>query len=406
MIIFWSWQSDIPKEIGRFFVRDALREAIEALKTDQELVEPIEREAAARLQVDSDRQGVPGSPDLAATIFEKIEKADVFVADVTLVGATPDGKKLINSNVAIEYGHAHRALGARRVLMVQNLHYGDGDALPFDLRQKSWPLHYTIAPGASKAEIKTERDKLKAQFVVALRPYLTMTAAAPPEHVPTPATFTKAVFFQPNEILAQNHAPPPDAIDYHFSQRSALYLRLMPVRTRATPIKLTRLYDDVLNRRVDLLLRNLYMGVGDRNTYGAITYEPHGAATEPRAFTQVFPNGEFWAVTTEMFVRHQSDDLIPTTNVRNIFGRVLENFVGLSNGYGNGTPLRAIIGGVGLRGKRLGIGPHSMSQPIHVDERQIEIDLVAGSQDERDAAIATWLAELYDIAGVRHDDEG
>jgi hypothetical protein len=138
MKIFWSWQSDTPKEIGRFFVRDALREAIQALKTDEDLLEPVEREAAAKLELDSDRQGVPGTPDLAATIFEKIEAADVFLADVSLVGATPDGKKLINSNVAIEYGHAHHALTFRRVLMVQNNHHGDGDALPFDLRQKSW----------------------------------------------------------------------------------------------------------------------------------------------------------------------------------------------------------------------------------------------------------------------------
>ena len=149
-MIFWSWQSDTPKDIGRFFVRDALREAIQTLKTDEDLLEPVEREVAARLEHrDSDRQGVPGSPDLAATIFEKIEAADVFLADVTLVGETPDGKKLINSNVAIEYGHAHHALTFRRVLMVQNNHYGDGDALPFDLRQKSWPLQFMLAPGAS-----------------------------------------------------------------------------------------------------------------------------------------------------------------------------------------------------------------------------------------------------------------
>jgi hypothetical protein len=91
----------------------------------------------------------------------------------------------------------------------------------------------------------------------------------------------------------------------------ALYLRLIPRNARASLIKLTRLYDDVLNRRIDLLLRNLYMGVGDRNAHGAIAYEPHGSATEPRAFTQVFPNGEFWAVTTEMFVNHQGDELTP-----------------------------------------------------------------------------------------------
>jgi hypothetical protein len=33
--------------------------------------------------MDSDPQDVPGSPDLAATIFQKIEKAVLFQADVT-----------------------------------------------------------------------------------------------------------------------------------------------------------------------------------------------------------------------------------------------------------------------------------------------------------------------------------
>ena len=86
------------------------------------------------------------------------------------------------------------------------------------------------------------------------------------------------------------------------------------------------------------------MGVGDRNAHGAITYEPHGTAASPRAFTQVFPNGELWAVTTEMFARHQGDELIPMTNVRNIFGRVLENFVQLAvNRRSNLTPYRRPI---------------------------------------------------------------
>lgn len=84
---------------------------------------------------------------------------------------------------------------------------------------------------------------------------------------------------------------------------------------------------------------------------------------------------------------------------------MLENFVTLSNGYGTGTPLRVIMGGVGLRGKRLGIGRHQISQPIQVDERQIAVELPTGSRDERDEAVAAWLAELYDIAAVRHGDE-
>ncbi|SPP97824.1 hypothetical protein [Bradyrhizobium vignae] len=88
MKLFWSWQADTPGPVARFFVRDTLLEAIDALRADKDLVEPIEREARDALHLDSDRQGVPGSPDLAATIFGKIEQSAVFVADVTLVGAT------------------------------------------------------------------------------------------------------------------------------------------------------------------------------------------------------------------------------------------------------------------------------------------------------------------------------
>jgi hypothetical protein len=280
MIIFWSWQSDTPKQIGHYFVRDALREAIAQLKADHELLEPAERDAAAALTLDSDRQGVPGSPDLAATIFEKIVRADVFVADVTLVGQTPDGKKLINSNVAIEYGHAHHALTFKRVLMVQNRHYGDGDELPFDLRQKSWPIHFNLAPDATKPQIVAERAKLKTQLVTALRPYLSIAGPSRPRHEPIPSTFTKAVFHAEGEILARNHAPAPDAIDYYFAQRRAMYLRLMPVVARDADLKQTGLYEDVLNRRIDLLLRNGMAAAADRNAYGAIAYEPHGYGAE------------------------------------------------------------------------------------------------------------------------------
>jgi hypothetical protein len=98
MKVFSSWQADTPGNVGRFFVRNALIEAIEVLKADKEITEPSEREAAEAMHYDADRQGVPGSPDLVATIFRKIEEAAVFIADVTLAGQTPDGK--LRSNTA------------------------------------------------------------------------------------------------------------------------------------------------------------------------------------------------------------------------------------------------------------------------------------------------------------------
>src|SRR4051812_15217127 len=103
MKVFWSWQSDHPGKIARHFVRYALEQAINDLKQEPEI-----EEAGRDVELDHDRKGVPGSPDLAAVILEKIRNSNVFVADVTPVGQV-DGspeKRLINSNVAIELGYA------------------------------------------------------------------------------------------------------------------------------------------------------------------------------------------------------------------------------------------------------------------------------------------------------------
>jgi hypothetical protein len=133
MKVFWSWQSDTPGKVGRHLVRDAIKDAIAVLKQPQDIEEPSEREARESVDIDHDRKGVSGSPDLARTILDKIAKAAVFVGDVTLVGENPsrgeDGtkKRLINSNVAIEYGFALNALTDSRVLLVQNTHFGSRD---------------------------------------------------------------------------------------------------------------------------------------------------------------------------------------------------------------------------------------------------------------------------------------
>jgi hypothetical protein len=128
-------------------------------------------------------------------------------------------------------------------------------------------------------------------------------------------------------------------------------------------------------RRIDLLLRHRYTGAPDRNRFGAIVYEPHGTATVPRALTQAFTNGELWAISTEMFARWRGDVLIPCTNVGNIFGRVLQNFVELSrDSFGNGWPTNVVLGGVGLTGMRLGVGPNAVGL-IHQDELEVRREL-------------------------------
>lgn len=68
-ILFYSWQSDLPNSTNRGFIQRALEDAAVKIAADDTVaVEPV---------VDRDTQGVPGSPDIAATIFGKIAGADI-----------------------------------------------------------------------------------------------------------------------------------------------------------------------------------------------------------------------------------------------------------------------------------------------------------------------------------------
>ena len=92
-----------------------------------------------------------GTIDIAKVIFDKIEKCDVFIADVTLVGKYKKGKifnkniKYIpNCNVMLELGYAAAILSWERVILVFNEKYGRPDDLPFDLRQHRLIIFWAI----------------------------------------------------------------------------------------------------------------------------------------------------------------------------------------------------------------------------------------------------------------------
>ena len=95
-VIFYSWQSDLPNATNRSFIEKALENAAKAIRNDDSIsVEPV---------IDRDTAGVPGSPDIATTIFQKIEKADVFVCDVSFINQGTDARQTPNPNVLLELG--------------------------------------------------------------------------------------------------------------------------------------------------------------------------------------------------------------------------------------------------------------------------------------------------------------
>jgi hypothetical protein len=58
MKIFWSWQSDTPETTGRYFVRDALIEAVAQLKIPEDIEEPTTAANREAIHADFDREGV------------------------------------------------------------------------------------------------------------------------------------------------------------------------------------------------------------------------------------------------------------------------------------------------------------------------------------------------------------
>jgi hypothetical protein len=156
--VFYAWQSDSPSRDNRNFIESAIEAALKSIQKAGNI------QSSPRL--DKDTKGVPGIPDIANTIMEKIHASDLIVADVSFIGKAGEGKeddKLIpNPNVMIELGYALSELGWERIIIVLNTSTGAPEDLPFDLRNRRWPIVYEIKAAteqAVKAEIKNSLTK-------------------------------------------------------------------------------------------------------------------------------------------------------------------------------------------------------------------------------------------------------
>jgi len=142
--VFYSWQSDLPRETNSVFIRSCLGNALEQMEID----EPLRGEGEA------------GTPDIPSVIFRKLTQATAAVFDITPVGSTNGGKAVLNPNVAIELGYAAHAIGWSRILCVFNKAYGSlPEGLPFDLRHRRFPVTYD-----SSKDLNDEREKLTAKL--------------------------------------------------------------------------------------------------------------------------------------------------------------------------------------------------------------------------------------------------
>lgn len=142
--VFFAWQLDTPSEHNKVFIWKALERATASVEVTATL------ESSPRPE--SDTGGVPGSPNIIETIFERIRNCAIFIADLTFTAKSESGKLSPNPNVLIELGYAAKSIGWERTILVINEKYGTAKNLPFDILQHRWPIEYSVSANTKVSE--------------------------------------------------------------------------------------------------------------------------------------------------------------------------------------------------------------------------------------------------------------
>lgn len=153
--IFYSWQSDLPNNENRGFIESCISAAIKELNKMEEF--------HLELNLDRDTKNELGTPDIVNTIFSKIERSKLFIADISIINKDSGDRKTPNPNVLLELGYAAKVLGWEKVICIFNTDYGDFSELPFDLRFRR-PLSYSLK-GKDRQEVKKFVTRVISQTI-------------------------------------------------------------------------------------------------------------------------------------------------------------------------------------------------------------------------------------------------
>lgn len=149
--LFYSWQSDSDERVNKLFQRDVLKMALKGLKkSDPEL--------AARLLQDT--TGTTGTPEIAGTIFDRIDDSFCVASDISIINPDSDERKTPNPNVLLELGYAAKSIGWDRIITFFNSHYGKVEDLPFNIRGRRPTVRYELAPNVSDEELQKSATHL------------------------------------------------------------------------------------------------------------------------------------------------------------------------------------------------------------------------------------------------------
>jgi hypothetical protein len=392
MKVFYSWQSDTPRDVSKDFIREALDAAASSLQIAE----------ADRPAIDQDTAGVLGSPVIAEAIFEKIQAASVIVADVTLTGQTPSGKRLTNSNVAIELGYAIGVHSDEVLLKVMNTHYGPPQDLPFDLTHRRWPVRFALKPGATAPDRQRVFDKLVGELREILESYIQANRPPPELFVPIPSTINAATYWQASEVLIQmgDQLSGDKAVPLGFrTDQPLIYMRIWPHE------KIQSLASATLqnyNKSVIEPLCGTRSGwTHARNRYGQIAYEWHPDNTISST-TQVFKTGEIWGLSDyQLRARAGMPNFVPVLALERGLTNSLSKYLHAARtDFGYPTKIHLEFGMVNISGFRLALPGDSVNLSGEIfDDVKVTAIMDTQTPGSMEAALLVIFKAVYEAAG-------
>jgi hypothetical protein len=397
--IFWSWQSDTPQATGRHFVRAALDAAATRLAECPGL------EDAERPEVDSDTSNVPGSPPIAETILRKIRDCAVFVADVTPVGQTPGGKKLVNPNVMIELGYALGTIGHERIILVMNQGEGAGlKSLPFDLRHWRGPIGYSLRKLASAEHHAETLAVLTDDLIARLGPSLAQVASSRPS--PLVAEGVAAAVddwtiwdgARPSQKVRVS--PLGEPAELPIADGPNLFARIIPQQAfDASRADMAAHQGDGYPLHLLGDYGNLWNGTSAR---GAVAWDWIPESKKVNALTQWFQStGEIWGIWPQVVIPWEGNLVF----VRAYAARGLEHFLShhfktLAR-FSAQLPWRVVVGVRGLEGTLMLGGPYRQGGfPAQADEERYEAVVTDLGTGAARAITFAFMRKLFDIYGA------
>lgn len=411
MKIFWSWQSDTQGKTGRHFVKKAIETAIEELREEVE----VDESTRDLLHIDHDRKGVPGSPDLARTILDKINNSSVFIADVTPVGKTPEGKKILNPNVGIELGYALAKISDAGILMILNTFYGDRESLPFDLRHKAGPITYELTDDSSKEEILKQSKVLVGTFKVAIRDCIKNQNVSVGDKLPThteiESKFNNAVYFNPGDVIGERVRNGATFSVKYQLPLPVLYLRLIP-QGSYLPLKRHEVREIVYGIKIPPLRKNVGGGASwELNEYGGITYSEEKEEEDENTLfenifhfttSQVFLNREIWGIDATMLSGQKT---IPSFAYEEMFEAALGNYLEVAISHLQMTPPFIIeAGAADIKGFTMAMGSDYIDRywgPIQQNEIRSRHILQSMSKEDMDIVLLSIFEDFFDAVGMK-----